>query len=84
MANFLTARIPPRVEQRLAEYCVKHGMTRSEAVVRALDQYLEVETGVVNAAALAADLIPRRGTRRVQSDRARELVRKTFARRRAR
>lgn len=84
MANFITARIPPRVEQKLAEYCVKHGVTKSEAVVRALDQYIDADAGGVNLAALAADLIPRRGTRRVQSDRARELVRKAFARRGAR
>ena len=84
MANFITARIPPRVEQKLAEYCVKHGVTRSEAVVRALDQYLDAAAGGANAYSLAADLIPRRGTRRVRSDRVRELARKAFARRRAR
>ena len=82
--NFITARIPPRVEQKLADYCVKHGVTRSQAVVHALDKYLDAETGVVDVAALAADLIPRRGMRRVQSDRVRELVRSNFARRRAR
>jgi hypothetical protein len=82
--NFITARIPPRVEQKLADYCVKHGVTRSQAVVRALDQYLDAASGGVTAYSLAADLIPRRGTRRVRSDRVRELVRKAFARRRAR
>lgn len=84
MANFITARIPPRVEQKLAEYCVKHGVTKSEAVVRALDQYLDAATGGVNLYSLAADVIPRRGTRRVRSDRIRELAREAFARTRAR
>jgi len=84
MPNFITARIPPRVEQKLAEYCVKHGVTRSQAIVRALDQYLDAEAGGVNAYSLAADLIPRHGTRRVRSDRVRERVQKAFARRRAR
>jgi len=65
--NFITARIPPRVEQKLADHCVKRGVTRG-----------------VTPYSLAADLIPRRGTRRVRSDRVRELVRKAFARRRAR
>lgn len=36
----LTARIPPRVEQALAEYCVQRGITKSEVVVEALEAYL--------------------------------------------
>ncbi len=82
--NFITARLPSRVEQKLADYCVKHGMTRSQAVVRALDQYLDAGPGTVNAYSLAVDLIPRRGTKRVSSTRVRELARKAFARSRTR
>jgi len=78
MADTINARIPKRVEQKLAEYCAKHGVTRSEAVVRALDQYLDAETGGVNLYSLAADLIPKRGARGIRSDRVRELARKAF------
>ena len=37
----LTVRLPDRVEQELAEYCVKHGMTKSEAVKQALQAFLQ-------------------------------------------
>ena len=33
----LSVRLPARVEQRLAEYCVAEKVTRSEAVKRALE-----------------------------------------------
>jgi hypothetical protein len=36
----LTVRLPDRVEQELAEYCVKHRVTKSEAVKRALENLL--------------------------------------------
>ena len=36
----LTVRLPPRVEQELAEYCVKRRMSRSEAVKLALRELL--------------------------------------------
>ena len=36
----LTVRLPERVEQDLAEYCVAHGVSKSEAVKRALEQLL--------------------------------------------
>jgi hypothetical protein len=71
----LNARMPPRVEQKLAEYCAKHGLTRTEVTVRALDAYLEREAGPGDAYALAADLIPKRGAPRLQSRDARKLVR---------
>jgi hypothetical protein len=84
MASAINARIPKRVEQKLAEYCAKQGVTRSEAIVQALDSYLDRAAGGVSAYSLAADLIPRRGNSAIQSDRVRELVRKAFARKRAR
>ena len=80
----INARIPKRVEQKLAEYCAKQGVTRSEAVVQALDSYLDQEVGGVSPYSLAADLIPQRGNKVIQSDRVRELVRKAFARKLAR
>lgn len=36
----LSVRIPPRVEQALAEYCVEHDTTRSEVVQRLLEIFL--------------------------------------------
>jgi hypothetical protein len=78
MRRVLNARLPLRVEQKLADYCAKRGVTRSEAVVRALDRYLDEEGGGVDAYSLAADLIPPRGVSEVQADKVRELARKAF------
>ena len=36
----LTVRLTDRVEQKLAEYCVTHGVSKSEAVKTALEQLL--------------------------------------------
>ncbi len=36
----LTVRLPPRVEQKLAEYCAKRRITKSEAVKLALEALL--------------------------------------------
>jgi hypothetical protein len=78
MGDVINARIPPRMEEKLAEYCAKRGVTRTEAVVRALDDYLDKETGGANPYSLAADLIPAKGARDLQSDNVRELARKAF------
>jgi Arc/MetJ-type ribon-helix-helix transcriptional regulator len=37
----LTVRLPDRVEQELAEYCATHGVSKSEAVKRALEDLLK-------------------------------------------
>lgn len=37
----LTVRLPDRVEQDLAEYCATHGVSKSEAVKRALEDLLK-------------------------------------------
>ena len=37
----LTVRLPHRVEQELAEYCVKRRVTKSEAVKQALEELLK-------------------------------------------
>jgi hypothetical protein len=78
MGATINARLPLRVEQKLAEYCAKRGVTRSEALVCALDHYLDQETGGVNGYSLAADLIPSQGVKEVQSDNARKLARRAF------
>lgn len=78
MSAIINARIPPRVEQKLAEYCAKRGITRTEAVVRALDHYLDHDAGGASPYSLAADLIPSRGVKELQSGNVRELARKAF------
>ena len=37
----LTVRLPDRLEQDLAEYCAVYGVTKSEAVKRALEDLLK-------------------------------------------
>ena len=78
MRRTLNARLPLRVEQKLADYCIKRGVTRSEAVVRALDRYLDDEAGGVDGYSIAVDLIPARGASDLQADNVRELARKSF------
>jgi len=41
----ISVRLPPRVEQKLAEYCVSHKVTKSEAVMRALEELLKGKEG---------------------------------------
>ena len=78
MSYTLTARIPARVEQKLAEYCVRHGITRTEALMRALDDYLDRQAGGGDAYTLAVDLIPKQGAAALQSGAARRLARGAF------
>jgi len=84
MSDTINARIPPRVEQKLAEYCARRGVTRSEAVICALDEYLDREAGGASAYSLAADLIPPDGAPALQSADVRKLARKAFRGARAR
>ena len=78
MSEVINARIPPRVEEKLARYCARRGITRTAAVVSALDAFLDREAGGESAYALAVDLIPRKGVKELQSDKARALARKAF------
>jgi len=84
MSDIINARIPPRIEQKLADYCAKRGITRTQAVTRALDHYLDREAGGASPYSLAADLIPQRGVKDLQSGKVRELARKAFRGPRAR
>jgi len=52
----LTVRLPPRVEQELAEYCVKRRITKSEAVKQALMDLLAANAGKPSAYDLGKDL----------------------------
>ncbi|MEP6702324.1 MAG: ribbon-helix-helix protein, CopG family, partial [Betaproteobacteria bacterium] len=47
----LTVRLPDHVAQELAEYCVKRGMTKSEAVKQALEALLHARDARENRAA---------------------------------
>ena len=49
----ISVRLPPRVEQRLAEYCAHTKLTRSEAIKRALERLLDEEPAPVAASAAA-------------------------------
>lgn len=53
----LSVRIPPRVEQELTEYCARNGVSKSEAVKDALDQFLHREGGDRSPYELGKDLI---------------------------
>ena len=53
----LSVRIPARVEQELAEYCARNGVSKSEAVKEALDQFLAARGSVKTPYELARDLI---------------------------
>lgn len=52
----LTVRLPPRIEQELAEYCVKRRITRSEAVKQALEELLASNARKPSAYDLGKDL----------------------------
>lgn len=53
----LSVRIPLRVEQELADYCAKNGVSKSEAVKDALDQFLSGKSSERSPYELAKDLI---------------------------
>jgi hypothetical protein len=53
----LSVRIPLRVEQELAEYCATHSVSRSEAVKRALDEFLRAKKAESTPYELGKDLI---------------------------
>lgn len=58
----ISVRLPPRVEQQLADYCVAHKVTRSEAVKRALEQWLAKSAGQPSPYDLGRDFFERKGT----------------------
>lgn len=80
MGETVDTRIPPPVKKKLAAYCTKHGITRTEAIVRALDVYLNNEIDGANPYSLAADLIPAKGAKALQSDCLRILARRAVLR----
>jgi hypothetical protein len=55
----ISVRLPPRVEQKLAEYCVAHKVTRSEALKQALDRLFDAGAGKPSPWELGADIFAR-------------------------
>ena len=55
----VSVRLPPRIEQKLAEYCVSHKLTRSEAVKEALERLLEAGAAKPSPWELGADIFSR-------------------------
>jgi predicted DNA-binding protein len=55
----ISVRLPPRVEQKLAEYCVSHKLTKSEAVKRALEAMLETSARDPSPYELGRDIFAR-------------------------
>ncbi|MDB5864746.1 MAG: hypothetical protein JWO70_2552 [Betaproteobacteria bacterium] len=53
----LSVRIPLRVEQELAEYCARNKISKSEAVKRALDDFLTAKQAEQSPYELGKDLI---------------------------
>ena len=55
----LSVRLPPRVEQKLADYCASHKVTKSEAIKRALEQMLDTAAGEASPFDLGRELFER-------------------------
>ena len=45
----LSVRLPPRVEQKLSDYCTAHGVSKSDAVRQAVEQLFERSSGDASA-----------------------------------
>lgn len=84
MSDVISTRIPPGIEHRLAEYCAKQGVSRTEVVLSALDEFFARHEGQPNAYRLAADLIPPAGVTALQSAQVRKLARAAFGAKRPR
>jgi Arc/MetJ-type ribon-helix-helix transcriptional regulator len=53
----ISVRLPPRVEQKLADYCISHKVSKSEAVKRALGEMLGRSSGKASAYQLGKGFI---------------------------
>lgn len=53
----ISVRLPSRVEQKLADYCVSRKVTKSEAVKRALEEMLDRSSGRASAFQLGRGFI---------------------------
>ncbi|MBI2959488.1 MAG: hypothetical protein HYY28_04180 [Betaproteobacteria bacterium] len=55
----ISVRLPPRVEQKLAQYCVSQKLTKSEAVKQALERLFENNEAAPSPYELGADIFAR-------------------------
>jgi len=55
----VSVRLSPRVEQKLADYCASHKVTKSEAIKRALEQMLDAAAGEASPFDLGRELFER-------------------------
>ena len=53
----ISFRLPPRVEQQLADYCAHAKLTKSEAIKRALERLFEQDPAPVGRSAAARRFI---------------------------
>ena len=67
----LSVRVPPRVEQELGEYCAKNKVSKSEAVNRALEEFLVARKGAASPYELGRDLFGEHTDDRASEDIAR-------------
>jgi predicted DNA-binding protein len=74
----ISVRLPPRVEQRLAEYCAHTKLTKSEAIKRALERLLDEEPTPVAASAGARSFIGSDKSPGSVADDTKRLLRKHF------
>jgi hypothetical protein len=67
----ISVRLPPRVEQKLADYCVSHKVTKSEAVKRALEELLGKSSASSSPYELGKDIFERNARAKSKDDFAR-------------
>jgi len=80
MGDIINARIPPRVEEKLAEYCAKRGaLGLTPSCARSTTIWIRKPAGQA-----PTDLIPPWGVKGLQSGNVRKLARKAFRGSRAR
>lgn len=59
----LSVRLPPHVEQQLAEYCVSHKVSKSQAIKQALERLLKAKAAKPSPYELGKDFFEQhRGT----------------------
>ena len=67
----ISVRLSARVEQKLADYCLSHKVTKSEAIKRALGQLLDTDQGRSSPFDLGREFFERNLRTRPRRDRAR-------------
>jgi hypothetical protein len=63
-----SVRLPPRVEQQLAEYCASHKLSKSKAIKQALERLLEASAKQPSPYELGRDFFEQHRGRRANED----------------